>query len=171
VNVDHPFFCVIRDDRSGAVLFVGAISDVAGTGAAANSATDVLKKFYEWYEVQPNHRWTDHFSQVKSLFDPGLYTALVTVLHSKANQEEPILDFDPFVNAQWDAKSYAFGTPSTKGGDVLVPVTLNLSGRPEAKTTLTAVLRKNAAGNYVIYNLIYDPTFNLRDFLQKQLKK
>jgi len=28
VNVDHPFFCVIRDDRSGAVLFLGAISDV-----------------------------------------------------------------------------------------------------------------------------------------------
>jgi serine protease inhibitor len=28
VNVDHPFFCIIRDDRSGAVLFLGAISDV-----------------------------------------------------------------------------------------------------------------------------------------------
>ncbi len=28
VNVDHPFFCIIRDDRSGSVLFLGAISDV-----------------------------------------------------------------------------------------------------------------------------------------------
>jgi serine protease inhibitor len=28
VNVDHPFFCIIRDDRSDAVLFLGAISDV-----------------------------------------------------------------------------------------------------------------------------------------------
>ena len=28
VNVDHPFICIIRDDRSGAVLFLGAISDV-----------------------------------------------------------------------------------------------------------------------------------------------
>lgn len=28
VKVDHPFFCIIRDDRSGAVLFLGAIGDV-----------------------------------------------------------------------------------------------------------------------------------------------
>lgn len=26
VKVDHPFFCIIRDDRSGAVLFLGAIA-------------------------------------------------------------------------------------------------------------------------------------------------
>jgi serine protease inhibitor len=30
VNVDHPFFCIIRDDRTGAVLFLGAISDIPG---------------------------------------------------------------------------------------------------------------------------------------------
>jgi serpin B len=28
VKVDHPFFCIIRDDKTGAVLFLGAISDV-----------------------------------------------------------------------------------------------------------------------------------------------
>ncbi len=28
VKVDRPFFCIIRDDQSGAVLFLGAISDV-----------------------------------------------------------------------------------------------------------------------------------------------
>lgn len=171
VNVDRPFFCIIRDDRSGAVLFLGAIGDVAGPSVAANPATAVLKKFYAWYAVQPNHDWAPHISQVKSLFDPGLYTSLLTVLHSEANQKEPIIDFDPFVNAQYDAQSYEFGTPSTKGGDVLVPVTLNRSVRTAPKSTLTAVLRKNAAGNYVIYNLIYDPTFNLRAYLQKVLKK
>jgi serine protease inhibitor len=171
VNVDHPFFCIVRDDRSGAVLFLGAISDVGAAGVAASPATAVLKKFYQWYSVQPNHDWTPHFSQVKSLFDRGLYAALLAVLRSEANQKEPIIDFDPFVNAQFDAQSYEFGTPSTKGGDVLVPVTLNRSVRTAPKSTLTAVLRKNAAGSYVIYNLIYDPKFNLRDYLQKQLKK
>ncbi len=30
VKVDHPFFCIIRDDKTGAVLFLGAISDVPG---------------------------------------------------------------------------------------------------------------------------------------------
>lgn len=28
VKVDHPFFCIIRDDRSGAVLFLGAIATI-----------------------------------------------------------------------------------------------------------------------------------------------
>jgi serpin B len=28
VKVDHPFFCIIRDDQSGAVLFLGAIGNV-----------------------------------------------------------------------------------------------------------------------------------------------
>jgi serpin B len=28
VKVDHPFFCIIRDDKTGAVLFLGAISDL-----------------------------------------------------------------------------------------------------------------------------------------------
>jgi serine protease inhibitor len=30
VKVDHPFFCIIRDDKTGAVLFLGAIGDVPG---------------------------------------------------------------------------------------------------------------------------------------------
>jgi hypothetical protein len=135
-----------------------------------SGATSTLKKFYAWYSLQPNHEWTGHFSQVRSLFDPGLYTMLEAVLRSKANQQEPIMDFDPFVNAQWDASSYAFGAPIGKNADVQVPVTLNLSGRPNPKTKLTAVLRKTAAGGYIIYNFVYDPTFNLRDFLQKQLR-
>ncbi|MBV9736939.1 MAG: DUF3828 domain-containing protein [Candidatus Eremiobacteraeota bacterium] len=153
---------------AGAVLFATAPIP-AQTGGS--SATATLRKFYVWYLRQPSHEWTRHFSQIKAVFDPNLYTMLVTVLHSKANQREPIIDFDPFVNAQWDAASYALGAPTTKGGNVQVPVTLNLSGRPNAKTKLTAVLRKNASGSYVIYNLIYDPKFNLRDFLSKQLKK
>jgi hypothetical protein len=159
------FVCTLL---AGAFLFAAAPIPARSGDLAA---TAVLKKFYSWYLLQPNHEWTEHFGQIKALFDPGLYTMLQTVLHSKANQQEPIIDFDPFVNAQWDAASYAFGTPTSKGSDVQVPVTLNLSGHPNPKTTLIAVLRKNASGSYVIHNLIYDPTFNLRDFLQKQLKK
>lgn len=151
---------------AGAFLFTAAPIPARSDNAGA---TAVLNKFYTWYLRQPNHEWTAHFSQVKGLFDPSLYTALETVLHSKANQQEPIIDFDPFVNAQWDAESYAFGTPNIKGAGVRVPVALYRRLYPKA--TLTAILRKNAAGSYVIYNLIYDPTFNLRDFLLKQLKK
>ena len=137
----------------------------------STSAIAVLKKFYDWYLRQPNHEFTAHFAQAKPLFDPTLYTMFLTVLHSEANHREAIIDFDPFVNAQWDAQSYAFGAPTMKGASVNVPVTLNLSGKPNARTHLTAVLRKNAAGKYVIYNFVYDPKFNLRDFLSKELKK
>lgn len=153
---------------AGGLLFAAAPIPARSDNSAAVA---VLKKFYAWYLIQPNHNWADRLGGVKSLFDPGLYTMLETVLHSEANQREPILDFDPFVNAQWDAKSYAFGTPTAKGADVLIPVTLNPSGHPNPKSKLTAVLFRNASGSYVIYNLIYDPTFNLRDFLRQQLKK
>jgi hypothetical protein len=155
----------------GACLaFAASSSALASNSTAVPSATAVVKNFYGWYLVQPNHEWTAHLSQIKSTLDPSLYTMLQTVLHSKANQEEPVLDFDPFVNAQWDATTYVLGTPVVKGAEVRVPVTLNPAGHPNPKTTLTAVLRMNASGRWVIYNFIYDATFNLRDFLGKQLK-
>ena len=136
-----------------------------------SGATAVLKQLYNWYLRQPNHEWTRHIAQVKPLFDPRLYTMFVTVLHSEANKREAIIDFDPLVNAQWDAVSYALGAPQMKTNGVNVPVTLKLSGRGTTRTNLTAVLHKNSAGHYVIYNLVYDPKFNLRDFLSQQLKK
>jgi hypothetical protein len=155
--------------------FVSAAAPMTARAAHSSampfsSTTAVLQKFYGWYLVQPNHEWTAHFAQIEAAFDPSLYTMLQSVLQSKANQEEPVMDFDPFVNAQWDAVSYALGTPVSQGNEVRIPVTLNPSGRPNPKTTLTVVLRKNASGSYAIFNFIYDPAFNLRDFLHKQLK-
>ncbi|MGP8102100.1 MAG: hypothetical protein ACLQHL_15290 [Candidatus Cybelea sp.] len=158
------------------ILLVACLAFAAsGPAQASNattvpSATVVVRNFYGWYLVQPNHEWTAHLSQIKATFDPNLYTMLQTVLHSKANQEEPIIDFDPFVNAQWDATSYVLGRPVVKGTEVRIPVTLNPAGRPNPKTTLIAILRTDASGRWVIYNFIYDATFNLRDFLRKQLK-
>jgi hypothetical protein len=157
------------------LIALAMLALLAATPVPAHSgglaAIAALNKFYTWYERQPNHEWTEHISQVKTLFDPTLYTMLVTVLHSEANKREPVLDFDPFVNAQWDAGSYAFGTPTTDGIDVRVPVTLTPANRQNPKTSLTAVLRKNASGGFVIYNLVYDPKDNLRDFLEKAPKK
>ena len=155
-------------------LLVGVFLSTAAPLPARSSnagATAVLKKFYNWYLRQPNHEWMKGFNQVKPLFDPTLHTMLQTVLHSEANQHEAIIDFDPFVNAQYDAVAYAFGTAKVKKSDVNIPVVLTLSGRGLAKTKLTAVMRKKAAGSYVIYNFVYDPKFNLRDFLRQQLKK
>ncbi len=157
-------------------LFVACLAFAASGPALASgsttapSATAAVKDFYGWYLVQPNHEWTAHLSQIKWTFDPTLYTMLQTVLHSKANQEEPVLDFDPFVNAQWDAASYVLGTPVVKGAEVRIPVILNPAEHPNPKTTLTVVMRADASGRWVIYNFIYDATFNLRDFLRKQIK-
>jgi len=139
----------------------------AAAQSTAGDATAVLKRFYDWYLRQPNHEWMAHYSQMKIWLDPTLYTMLQTVLRSEANQREAIIDFDPFVNAQYDAVAYAFGTAQVKNNAVNVPVTLTLSGRQTAKTHLTAVLRKGAGGKYVIYNFVYDPKFNFRHFLSK----
>jgi hypothetical protein len=178
VYVDGGTLGTKVDIRDGCIETVRCTDPGAGTMTVdpqdvidKTCATAVLGKFYHWYSVQPNHRWTDHFNQVKSLFDPTLYSMLLAVLNSTANQREPVLDFDPFVNAQWDAKSYAFGKPSATGRDVSIPVTLNLSGRPEATTKLTAVMRSEAPGGYVIHNIVYDPKFNLREFLSKELRR
>ncbi len=152
------------------LAFAASSPVLASNATTAPSATAAVKDFYRWYLVQPNHEWTAHLSQIKSRFDPSLYTLLQTVLHSKANQEEPVMDFDPFVNAQWDATSYVLGTPLLKGAEARIPVILNPAGHPNPKTTLTIVMRADASGGWVIYNFIYDATFNLRDFLGKQLK-
>lgn len=152
------------------LAFLPSGTAYAGEAAAASSATSVVKNFYGWYLVQPNHEWTAHLPQIKSTFDPSLYLMFETVLHSKANQEEPVMDFDPFVNAQWDATSYVLGTPVIKGAEVRIPVMLNPAGHPNRRTTLTVVLRTDASGRWVIYNFMYSATFNLRDFLSKQLK-
>jgi hypothetical protein len=152
------------------LAFAASSPALASNATTAPSATAAVKDFYGWYLVQPNHEWTADLSQVKSTFDPSLYTMLETVLRSKANQEQPVMDFDPFVNAQWDATSYLLGTPVVKGADVRIPVTLNPAGQSNPKTTLTVDLRMDASGRWLIFNFIYDATFNLRDFLRKQLQ-
>ena len=158
------------------ILLVACVAFAVSSPASASNATAparataVVKSFYGWYLVQPNHEWTAHLSQIKSTFDPSLYAMLETVLHSKANQEEPVMDFDPFVNAQWDATSYLLGAPVVKGAEVWIPVTLNPAGHPNPKTNLIAVARADGSGRWVIYDFVYDATFNLRGFLRKQLK-
>ena len=134
-------------------------------------ATTVVKKFYDWYLRQPNHEWESRFRQVKELFDPGLHANLQTVMQRERSQNGEIMDFDPFVNAQWDAVAYALGTPIAKNNEVNVPVRLTLSAR-ELKTKLTAVLRKDADGNYVIYDVIYpNAKSTLRALLRIWLKE
>ncbi len=103
------------------LAFAASSPALASNATTAPSATAAVKDFYGWYLVQPNHEWTAHLSQIKSTFDPTLYTMLQTVLHSKANQEEPVMDFDPFVNAQWDATSYAFGNAGRQRGRSAYP--------------------------------------------------
>ena len=145
-----------------AFLFAAAPTPARSTTL---DATAVLKTFYTWYFRVPNHNWSGRFAEVKALFDPGLYTMLQTVVHKEARAREPIMDFDPFVNAQYDVTAYALGTPVVKNSNVNVPVALTLYHGPNNKARLTAVLRKNAVGRYVIYNLVYDPKNNLRDLL------
>jgi hypothetical protein len=132
-----------------------------------SGATAVVSRFYRWYLAQ-HGRVGEHFSQARAMFDPGLY-ALLQKAYQRNARGQLTLDFDPFANGQQLAGSYALGAPKVSGNMVQVPVTVGLAEVPHGKTHLVAVVKRSGS-DYVIYNLVYDPTFNLRDTLSKALK-
>jgi Protein of unknown function (DUF3828) len=161
----------MKRKRALAIFAAGVVLGCSASWASAQEpgATAVVKDFYAWDLAQPNGNWTAHFDQAQRFFDAGLYQRIQASLARQLKNQDMIFDFDPFVNAQWNAAAYKFGTPAVKGADTQIPVTLTLSGRPNATSKLTMVVRQEATG-FVIYNIIYDPTFNLRDYLQTALK-
>ena len=164
------FFEEIKMKRKLAcTLFVSAFLFAAAripTLADDSRETGALKKFYDWYIAHSADPWP-HFCQTKDLFDPGLFLLIQKgVLGSSTDHES--IDLDPFTSVtsgevgSW--ASYALGAPMVKRGDVYVPVALipiAASWRPH----LTAILRKSASGDYLIYDFAYD-SFNLRGKLQ-----
>lgn len=135
--------------------------------ADSSGATTVVRKLYDWY-LSLHGNVDPHFAQARAWFDPGLYALLQKAYWRNAHRQLT-LDFDPYANAQWEVGSYSLGVPQTSGGMTAVPVTVRLAGQPNGKTHLT-VMVKQEGGAYVIYNFVYDSTFNLRDDLVKALK-
>lgn len=176
-----------------AAIFVTGCSSSASSSssAASDDPTAVVKKFYDWYLAQPSttagaHDWTTHFSDNRKIFNHDLFSMIQRGLKVDIGTDGPIFDFDPFTNSQVGFIGYAIGAPSAKGTDVDVPVATQLclscekstpwpatfapSPWPSASGAIVAVVRKDASGNYVIYDVL-DAGDSLRGYLQKQLRK
>jgi hypothetical protein len=134
------------------------------------------------------HDWMKHFADNRAIFDPGLFAMIQegVKLNATGNGGDPVFDFDPFTNSQVGFVGYALGTPLPKGEDVRIPVAIQSclscdkatpwpaaftpSPWPSAGGQVDAVVRKNADGAYVIYDLTYQDD-SLRSYLQKSLHK
>jgi hypothetical protein len=159
-----------------ALLVATAIFTAAAPASAQNATpTSVVDGFYHWYftDTGSNHEWFKHLSGAQRYLDPTLYANLAAALDREQKTHSEIIDFDPWVNAQWDAQAYAVGTVSAHGKAFWIPVTLTLSGRPNSTTHLTMIVGKNSSGEYRIDNVVYTvdkTTFDLSSFLTKALK-
>lgn len=151
------------------LIVVAAFACFATTSAlraadASGDPTTPVKKFYDWYYAQTDD-WAKTLPATQQLFDPVLFAMIEKGI--KAGPD--VFDFDPFINSQDGSKGYTLGSPVPNGNDVKVPVTI-MPERGSTKGKLTVVVRKNANGDFVIYNFVY-PGYDLRSFLQKELKQ
>lgn len=137
------------------------------SGAAQTSgATQVVNAFYGWYFANQAN-WTN-LSGARQFFTPALYAPLEKVIEQEKREQAEILDFNPFVDAQIEAQSYATGTSSGNGATVSVPVSLRFPHSKEPGI-LHVIVRRGPSG-WKIDNFVYPDNGNLRRTLQDALK-
>lgn len=144
-----------------AILVFLAGFTIARAAEKEKTPSSVVREFYQWYFKNQEH-YRDKISQQKNNFEPELYENLADAL-KKGPPDKNWLDFEPFVNAQWSAKSYKITKENVQGNKALVDVNIQL-GR--GKSALQVLLKKSQAG-WKIANFIYNKDFNLADILKK----
>jgi len=99
---------------------------------------DVIRFVYQQYVgKKPDDeifRWTDK-AMAERLFEPTLARGLIRALNSAANQEEPVIDFDPFVDGQdFDIPSYSLKTENKTADRVRILAVFTNMGEPRQVT-------------------------------------
>ncbi len=75
-------------------------------------------------------RWTSK-AMADRLFEPALARGLIRALNSAANREEPVIDFDPFVDGQdFEIKSYTLKTERKSADRARVVAVFTNLGEP-----------------------------------------
>ncbi|HEV7180581.1 MAG TPA: hypothetical protein VGN11_11975 [Candidatus Baltobacteraceae bacterium] len=83
-------------------------------------------------------------------------------------EQAEILDFNPFVDAQIEAQSYATGKPSGTGTTVSVPVSLRFA-HAQVPGIVHVIVVRGPTG-WRIDNFVYPANGDLRRTLQDSLK-
>jgi hypothetical protein len=79
-------------------------------------------------------RWTQK-GMAERLFEPTLARGLIRALNSAANREEPVIDFDPFVDGQdFDIKSYSLKAEAKSAERARIVAVFTNLGEPRRVT-------------------------------------
>jgi hypothetical protein len=125
--------------------------------------TALVKDFYAWY-MKDQKKSLAGISQWKDNFEEKLYEELMEAMKkSPAENNSLWLDFDPFLNAQVYATSFAIGKTSRRNNTATVAVSLKYER--EGKQSLKVFLI-GSGGVWRIANLIYDDNTTLYRILR-----
>lgn len=79
-------------------------------------------------------RWTEK-AMAQRLFEPALARGLIRALNSPANREEPVIDFDPFVDAQdFEIKSFTLKAERKDAERARIVASFDNMGEPRRVT-------------------------------------
>jgi len=125
--------------------------------------TALVKDFYTWY-MKDQKSSLAGISQWKDNFEEKLYEELMEAMKKSPEENNSLwLDFDPFLNAQVYATSFAIGKTSKR--NKTATVTVSMKYEREGKQSLKVFLI-GSGGVWRVANLIYDDNTTLYKILR-----
>jgi len=115
----------------------------------------VVRQFYAWYWAASND-YRQSLAQARPLLEPSLYKQLQAAFNMEPDQGA-FLDFDPFVNAQVNAKTCWVAPAKVNGDRARVPVFLTYERTKGTHGLEVSLGRTNGA--WRIDNFIYSKDF------------
>ncbi len=134
--------------------------------AVAETPEARVKAFYDWY-LKAGDQYRQKFSEAEPHFQKEFFTLVQNGL-KRGPSDGFWIDFDPFVNAQMPATSFAVGKAQVDVNLAQVIVTPTLSRGGEAPAFKVYLLKRGS--DWKISNFVYDG-FTLRNFLEEGLKR
>lgn len=130
-----------------------ALGLTPGPGLAATKSPEkIVKELYTWVFKHDQNPDVATMEEKQDLFQPAFYEALTQAMDASQDDEQPALDFMPFVNAQDEFDSFRLGETIGEVDGTVVPVILRM-GKDEVKVDVELV--KNQ-GEWKISNLLYE---------------
>jgi hypothetical protein len=123
--------------------FICLAAPAAFGGGAATNPGSVVKEFYTWYMACSRKvpGPCERIAEKKELVTPSLYNQIRKASGLDPRTAENYLDFDPFIDAQVHARSFAAGEEKVSGDTASVPVTITYERGGEKKIITVALQR------------------------------
>jgi hypothetical protein len=142
------------------IVFLGLWVLLPGVVRASETPSAVVESFYEWFFSRDNV-YREKISEQSEIFEPELMNNLIQGFSKKPGDKNGWVDFNPFLNAQWDGDSASVRREIIHGNTASVIVDIKLT---RGNSSVKVFLRKTG-DNWKIANFIYED-FNLLSFLK-----